>query len=164
MAGYGTEEGFATWLEGHGHVLPLDAPSSAVLRQRGSDYVDGLYGPRAPGAPAGGYAQPRAWPRSGATAYGQAIPDDVIPNAWIEASYAAAFHEAENPGGLAVVVTAAGAIKREKVGSLETEFFQGGDSAVANATPLLASVEGLIGPFVLLDTPAVSIGLWSIGR
>jgi len=148
MAGYGSDDGFSAWLAANGYSLPEGAPTPAVLRQRGSAYVDGVYGPRALGSPTDGYAQERAWPRTGATAYGSAIPVDAIPNAWVEASYAAALYEAQNPGGLAVVATPGQAVKREKVGSLEVEYqtVQGG--ALEAATPMLLTVEGLVAPFL----------------
>lgn len=56
MAGYGTDAGLADWLAGQGLALPDGAPAPAALRQRGSDYVDGTYGPRFVGQPAGGFA------------------------------------------------------------------------------------------------------------
>lgn len=148
MAGYGADDGFTDWLTANGYVLPVGAPSASVLRQRGSAYVDGLYGPRALGAPTGGYVQERAWPRTGATAFGSAIPDDAIPNAWVEASYAAALYEAQNPGGLAVVATPGEAVKREKVGSLEVEYQAAQGGALEAATPMLLTVEGLVAPFL----------------
>lgn len=164
MAGYGEDEAFEAWLEANGIDLPSDAPEPAVLRERGSAYVDGLYGPRARGVPTGGYAQSRAWPRTGATAYGSAIPDDVIPVAWIEASYQAAAYEGANPGGLAAVSTGQAVRRvREKVGSLETEteYFEGGDAEVSGAT-VLSAVEGLVAPFIA-PLSAPSFGIWSIG-
>lgn len=148
MAGYGDDDGLTEWLTANGYSLPDGAPSAAVLRQRGSAYVDGVYGPRAYGAPTGGYAQERAWPRTGATAYGSAIPDDAIPNAWVEASYAAALYEAQNPGGLAVVATPGQAVRREKVGVVEQEFFEAAGTALEAATPMLLTVEGLVAPFL----------------
>lgn len=163
MAGYGDDTAFAAWLTANGYTLPVGAPAPAILRQRGSAYVDGLYGSRARGVPTGGYAQERAWPRIGATAYASAIPDDAIPAAWIEASYHAGLYEAENPGGLAVVVTGAGAIKMEQVGSLKTEYFEGSADAIGNATPMLSAVEGLLGPFLIPTDSAPSLGIWSIG-
>jgi hypothetical protein len=54
MAGYGNDEGFATWLAENGHTLPDGAPLPAVLRQRGSVYIDGHYGMRFAGEKAGG--------------------------------------------------------------------------------------------------------------
>lgn len=159
MAGYGDDAAFITWLAGYGYSLPEGAPSVAVLRQRGSAYIDGTYAARFPGTPTGGLAQERAWPRTGAeTTYGESIGAAVTPTAVVEASYVAAYYEAQNPDGLAVTATAAGAIKREKVGSLETEYFEGSGSAVANATPVLSAVEGLLAALLTpTDFPAVLV-------
>lgn len=150
MAGYGTDEGLDTWLADYGYTWPAAGISKAVGRQRGSAYVDGVYGARFPGTPAGGYAQERAWPRDDAqTSAGEDIPSDQVPTAIIEASYAAALYEAENPGALAVAVTGGASIKREKVGPIETEYFEGKGDAVANATPVLTMVEGLLTQFLV---------------
>lgn len=150
MAGYGDDSGLSVWLAGQGLTLPPGSPTPAVLRQRGSDYVDGLYGQRFPGSPTGGFAQERAWPRAEAeTNQGSAIPSDVVPVAVINASYAAAYHEAENPGSLQASATAAGNIKREKTDVLETEYFEGSGDALEDATPLLSAVEGLLAPFLM---------------
>ena len=89
MAGYGEDNGFTAWLADNGLTLPDDALAVAVLRQRGSSYIDGLYGLKFSGQPTGGLAQERAWPRTGAEALGQSIPADLVPNAIIQASYAA---------------------------------------------------------------------------
>lgn len=150
MAGYGDDSGFNAWLASNGYTLPGGAPTVAVLRQRGSAYIDGLYGPRFPGTPTGGLAQERAWPRTDAeTIYGETIGSTTVPNAVIEASYAAGYYEANNTGGLAPSASAAGAIKREKVDRIEVEYFEGAGSAVANAMPVLSTVEGLLAPLLI---------------
>lgn len=149
MAGYGDDTGLDTWLAANGYTWPA-AITKAVGRQRGSAYIDGVYGSRFPGTRTGGYAQERAWPRTDAqTADGEDIASDEVPTAVVEASYAAAYYEASNPGALAVAVTAAGAVKRKEVASLKIEYFEGKGGAVSNATPVLAAVEGLLAPFLV---------------
>lgn len=155
MAGYGDDTGFATWLADNGYALPEAAPDPAILRQRGSAYLDGLYGAQFSGTPTAGFDQERAWPRTGAEARGASIPDDIIPGAIVRASYAAALHEAHNPGSLSVAASASGAVKREKVASLEVEYFEGSGDAAADATVRLSSVEGLIAPF--LRQPEIAV-------
>src|SRR3954469_25844507 len=115
MAGYGDDNGFTTWLTDNGYTLPVDAPAAAVLRNRGAAYIDGVYGARFSGIPTGGFAQERAWPRTGAYAYGQPIGDSIIPDAVIKASYAAAWQEASLPGSLSSSGSEASRVKREKV-------------------------------------------------
>lgn len=158
MAGYGDDQGFEDWLTANGHSLPESAPAPAVLRQRGSSYVDGLYGSRFVGTPTAGFAQERAWPRTGARVYGAEIPDSTIPSAIIEASYAAAWHEALNPGSLSAAASASGAVKRERIeGAVEVEYFEGSGSALENATVSLSTVEGLLAPFLAKPFPAVLV-------
>ena len=148
MAGYGSDQGLTDWLSANGHTMASGGPTSAVLRQRASDYLDGLYGPRFTGAPTGGVAQERAWPRTGATAYGQSIPDDLIPDAVVSASYAAAWHESNSPGALSVTTTPGAQVTRIKVDVIERELFEGGKDGAANVTPVLSTVEGLLAPFL----------------
>lgn len=162
MAGYGSEAGFTAWLAENGHVLPAGAPTPAILLQRGGQYVDNTYGSRFWGVPTLGIAQERAWPRTGAKAYGQTIPDDTIPAAVEQASYAAAHHEAQNPGSLSVAASQASAVKREKVDVLEVEYVAGSGDVVADATVRLTAVEGLLGPFLRSEAPA-GLGLWAVG-
>lgn len=163
MAGYGDDSGFNSWLSENGYVLPGDAPTPAILRQRGSVYIDGQYGSQFTGSPTGGFAQERAWPRTGATAYRASIPDDVVPTAVIQASYHAALYEAQNPGGLAVSATGTGNIKREKTDVLETEYFAGSGDALADATPTLSAVEGLLAPFLIAEIEGSLVFLRAVG-
>lgn len=159
---YGSDSAFTAWLVLNGLTLPDGAPDAAILRQRGSQYVDGVYGSRFWGVPTLGIAQERAWPRTGAKAYGQAIPDDVIPVAVEQASYAAAHHEALFPGSLSAAASHAGAVKREKVDVLEVEYVAGSGDVVADATVRLTAVEGLLAPFLRSEAPA-GLGLWAVG-
>lgn len=115
MAGYGDDSGFQTWLTENGYTLPGGSLSAEVLRNRGAGYIDAVYGARFSGILIGGFAQERAWPRTGAYAFGQPIGDGIIPDAVIKASDAAAWQEASSPGSLSGVGSAATAVKREKV-------------------------------------------------
>lgn len=161
MAGYGTDELFEAFLADNGLTVPA-SPVPAVLRQRGSDYVDALHGPCLAGSPTGGLDQERAWPRLGALAYGAAIPDDTIPAKWVQASYWAAWHEGNNPGTLTVTASASGAVKRRKVDVLETEFFEGSGNAAADATLRISTIEGLVAPF-LRDVTVTGPVIYSVG-
>ena len=157
MAGYGTDQGFTTWMADNGLPMPLSAPTPAVLRQRGSQYLDGVYGSRFSGAPTGGFEQERAWPRVGACAHGQAIPSDIVPVAIEHASYHAAYQEAVSPGSLSVAASTSGAVKREKVDTLEVEYVAGSGDAVADALVRLSAVEGLLAPFFAVGLPAIFV-------
>lgn len=160
---YGTDQGFTDWLAINGLTLPLTAPTPAILRQRGSQYVDSVYGSHFWGVPTGGFAQERAWPRTGAKAYGQAIPDDAVPVAVEQASYAAAHQDAIKPGSLSVSATATGAVKRKKIGPIEKEFFEGSGDVVADGTLKLSAVEGLLAPYLKPETTLAGLGLWAVG-
>ena len=149
MAGYGTDDGFNTWLTENGYELPDDAPAPAVLRQRGSTFIDALYGARFTGEPTQGALQERSWPRMGAYAYGAPIASDVIPDAVVKASYHAALASTGSEASLSISTPAP--IKRDKVGDVETEFadvygaFKGGDDVP------LSILDGLLAPLLLLN-------------
>lgn len=161
MAGYGDDTGFNDWLASNGFSLPVGSSTPAQLRQVGSTHVDAH---DFPGAPAGGFAQERAWPRSGATAYQQDIPDDVIPWAIEQASYAAGYFEAKNPGALTTRSSADQRVKRERVeGVVDKEFFDGGADGAANEAVTIPMVEGMLAPFLAGDEPAVSLGILALG-
>lgn len=162
MAGYGDDAGLTAWLAESGHALPVGAPTPAILRQRASDYLDGLYEARFIGLRTDPLSQERAWPRTGAVVHSVAVPDDTVPGAVEKASYVAALYEANNPDGLTVATSASRSVKRKKIDVIETEFFEGSGSAAADATIRLSAVEGLLAPFLRPEGVA-SIGLWSVG-
>jgi hypothetical protein len=162
MAGYGSDNDLSAWLAGIGYSLPEGSPEPAILRQRASDYIDGLYESRFIGTRTDPLEQERAWPRTGAVVQGVDVPTDSIPGTIERASYAAALYEAQNPGGLAVAVSAAAAVKREKVGPLEVEYVSGSGDVVADATVRLTAVEGLLAPFLRPESVA-GLGIWAVG-
>lgn len=149
MTGYGTDNGFQTWLTDNG----LTAPSGSVpaARNRGSLFIDS-YEPRFVGHRTAGYDQERAWPRTNATTYyGDTVPDSTIPNAVLTASYYAAYQELQSPGSLAPVIIGTDIVKREKVGQLEVEYAVGSGSAeeiAASAKPCMTMIDGLLWPFL----------------
>lgn len=135
MPGYGDDDGLAAWLAGQGLTLPAGAVP-AVVRQLGSDYVDAAYAHRLTcSSPTGGFEQERAWPRIGAVMGGRAVPDDLVPPAWINASYRAALLIARTPAW-ATGIDPNRAVKRQKAGTVEREFFAASETAVrGNAGP-----------------------------
>lgn len=148
MAGYGTDVGFQTWLNANGYTLPDNPPGLEVLRERGSNYIDGTYGARFSGVPTGGFAQERAWPRTGACAYGQSIGGDVIPDAVVKASYVAALADAKVPGSLSVTYTPGTTKVLTKVDKIEWDVI-GDPSEPGAMIPVLSAVEGLLAPFLM---------------
>lgn len=136
----GSDSEFQAWMGARGHTLPAAAPSPAVLRQRATDYIDAEYLVRIIGDPT----------------------TDPILTALEMATYVAAWHEAANPGSLSAAASASGAVKREKVGPLETEYFEGSGDATADATVRLSLVEGTLAPY-LRPPPSPGFGLWAVG-
>lgn len=162
MAGYGDDAGFADWLTDNGYTLPVTAPAPAVLRNRGSQYIDAVYGSRFLGSVVDA-AQERQWPRENAIVNGKLMPSDVVPAAVINASYQAAWQEAFKPGSLIVVGSSSSAVKRVKVGQIEKEYQTAkDDGSAAWLTPLISIVDGMLAPF-LKDDDLQCIGIWSIG-
>lgn len=157
MAGYGTDDQFQAWLTDNGYVLPDGAPVPAVLRQRGSQYIDAVYGDRFVGNLAS-FDQERAWPRIGASLRGASIPSDATPIAVIYASFFAAFEDANNPGSLSATGSAATGILREKVGELEVQYAGAqSDGTAFSITPLISTVDGMLAPYLRSENTA---GLW----
>lgn len=153
MAGYGDDNGFNAWLAENGYTLPADAPSPAVLRQRGSDYLDATYGPLLTcSSPSGGLDQERAWPRTGHYINCHPVADDAIPAAWVRASYRAAWLEATNPGWASGSVDPNKRVKRQKVDTIEREFFDSAAAADGGVTGVVGNVDagiaGMVGPYL----------------
>lgn len=163
MAAYGNDTGFTEWLAEQGYVLPDDAPAPAVLRARGSAYVDG-YEVYWTGYRTDGVMQELAWPRTGASVNCvHAIPSDVIPVAIVTAAYRAAWLEASTPGVLAGPVIAQGSrVKRQKVDVIEREFFDDGKAEVGSGPSFIDSIiDGLLGQFICDDDNGAF--LWTLG-
>jgi len=160
---YGDDDGFETWLETMGYELPADAPDVAILRARGSIYVDS-YERYLTGQRTGGAAQEEAWPRTGATVNCTvAIPSDLIPPAVVTASYRAAWLEGETPGILNGSAGTAGTrVKREKVDVVEAEYFDDGKREVGGGPAFLDSqIDGLLAQFICDNSGAAF--MWSLG-
>lgn len=161
---YGDDAGFEAWLETMGYVLPGTAPTPAILRARGSLYVDG-YERYWTGQRAGGVMQEEAWPRTGATINcTTAIPDDVIPPAVVTASYRAGWLEAETPGILIGSGPSTGnRVKRNKVdGAVEREYFDDGKREVGSGPAFIDSqIDGLLGQFICEVKDGAF--LWTLG-
>lgn len=162
MAGYGDNAGFTAYAAAAGSVFPdgTTEDQKTAARQRASLVID-RYEPRFSGTRTGGFAQERAWPRTGATTYyGEAIGAD-IPAVIVNASYEAAFIELITPGSLSPVVTGSATVKREKVGRIEVEYSTSSSTnigeLVALATPVVTIIEGLLWPFLVPILPAVLV-------
>lgn len=153
MASYGTNEGFLEWLSAQGLNLPDDAPSVDVLRQLGSAYLDSAYGYKLTcSRRTSGWEQELEFPRTGHRVNGQLLPSDLIPSAWIHASYRAAYLNSIQPGWSTDQVTPGRITKRERVDVIERTFMTaeeaGGAGSAAPGMPSDAVINGLVTPFL----------------
>lgn len=137
---YGSDQGFEDYLAAQGLALPADSPSIAILRQIGSNYIDAAYEWKLQcSSRTGGFSQELAWPRTGHTVNGQSVPSDLIPPAWVNASYRAAYLTAVTPGWATTGIDAARQTKREKVDVIEREFFSAEEAAGSSVAPGMPS-------------------------
>lgn len=157
ITAYGTDSGFTNWLAMQGLTLPAGSLSVPILRQIGSDYVDAAYSWRLQCSQrTGGFAQLREWPRTGHVINRQKVPSDLIPQAWVQASYRAAYLNAAYPGWSNNTINATRQTKREKVGPIEREFFSGDDAAGSAVAPGMISdsvINALLLPWLCPEKP-----------
>lgn len=145
---YGSDQEFSDWLAGQGLLLPVGA-NPTTLRSIGSAYMDAAYEWRLScSVRTGGFEQENAWPRTGHYVNGQEVPDTLIPTAWVQASYRAAYLEALTPGWATGTTDPNRVVRKEKVDSLEVEYFgsnDGGTTApVAAGMPADGLINGLV--------------------
>ena len=152
MAGYGSDADFQAWLASQGIALPPGSPCASTLRQLGSDYVDAAYSHMLMcSQKTGGWNQEREWPRRGHRIRGELVPDDLIPLAWVNASYRAAYLNAINPGWSTASVNPNRVTKRERVDTIEREFWSAAESEGASVAPGVPSdsiINGMIIPWL----------------
>lgn len=157
---YGNDQAFQDWLAAQGLSLPDDAPPLAVLRQIGSSYVDSAYGYMLScSRKTGGWDQELEWPRTGHRVNGSPFPSDLIPNAWIYASYRAAYLNAVNPGWSTSATGSTQKVRRERLSTLEVEYFDDSSSAGSSASagmPTDAIINGLVLPFLCKNTRSLN--------
>lgn len=116
--------------------------------QRASDWIDTTYRGAFPGYKVGRRDQEREWPRYDAVdAAGDAIPVDEVPSEVLHATYEAALRELSSAGSLMPDFVPGAAIKREKVGPIETEYL-GGTSATS-VLPVLTIVDRMLAPLLV---------------
>jgi hypothetical protein len=152
----GDDSGFQAWLDTMGYVLPAGAPSIAILRARGSAYLDATYEPHWTGQRADPFVQMNAWPRINATLNcSVAIPTDLTPPQVIAAAYRAAWIEASSPGALSPSPIVGARVKRQKVDVIEREFFDDGKAEAGTAAGFIdPEIDGAMRAFICADTGA----------
>lgn len=164
MAAYGDDAGFTAWLAEQGYTLPDTAPAPAVLRARGSAYVDS-YEPQWTGQRTGGVMQELAWPRTGASANCvQSIPSDLIPPAVVNAAYRAGWLEASTPGVLVGATAAPGQrIQMQQVDVIKRQFFDDGKATVGDGPSFIDSmIDGWLSTFIC-DATKTGVFMWTLG-
>ncbi|WP_127524589.1 DnaT-like ssDNA-binding protein [Mesorhizobium sp. Z1-4] len=148
MAGYGSDAAYEAWLTEQGYTVPETAPSSTIQRQRASVYIDATYEARFPGERTSA-SQERAWPRSGATLFGSDLATSAIPQQVIDASYMAAYLSANSLLVLSVSTDPNQRVKRQKVDTIEREFFEpGGGSFAAPYARTNSLIDGMLYPLI----------------
>lgn len=151
MNAYGTNEDFTAWVTANGFTLPVGA-NVDTLRAIGSSYIDAAYGAKLTcSRRAGGFEQELEWPRKGHVMNGEIVPDDLIPKAWIKASYRAAYLEAMTPGWATTGTDPNRVTRREQVDVISVEYFGAAEVAAgASATGMPADsiINGMVLPFL----------------
>lgn len=160
MGAYGTDQGFTEWLASQGLELPSDAPSLSVLRQIGSSYIDAAYEHALQCSHrTGGFNQLLAWPRTGHVMNRQRVPVDLIPQAWINASYRAAYLQAVEQGWATTGIDANRVTKVEKVDVISREFFSPTEVSGSSSAPGMPSdsiINGMVQPWLCKDVRDLS--------
>lgn len=156
MAAYGDNTDFRVWAESLGLCLDGSEVRVEALRTQGSLYLDSAYEYKLQCSErSGGWTQELAWPRKGhRDANGREVPDDLIPPQWITASYRAAYLISVNPAWASNSRDVSRITKREKVDTIEREFFKDGEAGSSLAAAGMASdgmIEGLIKPLMCTD-------------
>ncbi|QND32774.1 hypothetical protein HB772_11260 [Sinorhizobium meliloti] len=160
MAFYGTLAGALAYHEARGNVAwsagSVTDPQREAALLRASEALDGIYGPRFPGKKAS-RTQVRAWPRIGAVDHcaDQPIPETETPVEIETATYALAVAELLSPRSSTPTLTLGKSVKRQKVGSIEREFFspkEGVPITIESLRPVLTAVEDALRCLLTPDT------------
>jgi hypothetical protein len=122
--------------------------------RRATTWLDATYMDRFPGSPTN-TTQALYWPATGAaTVAGAEIDSNVIPKQVKNATIEAVISEVQNPNGLTPTLTTIDeAVKKRKLGQLETEYFSAsertsGGSSSSNGAPQLLSVDFILSPIL----------------
>lgn len=156
---YGSDLGFTSYVTERGYTVP--AGSIPAARERGSMYIDALYGPRFSGTPIDGIEQINAFPRENSEdIWGNEVIG--IPTRVIYASYESALLELANPGSLAILTSENERIKSIKAGSVAITYADAtAYSTISGAYPMFTTIEGLLYPLLgtssELSLPAILV-------
>jgi hypothetical protein len=151
---YGTPNDFVEYCEERGY--PIDgtlspSPSEEIEQAllRASMYIDGKYRGRFYGTKAGGRSQFREWPRSDAQdASGEAIDYTEIPIEIEQATYEAAFREAQSPGYLLPDYVQTERVTSERVGPLAVSYADNQVLSAGDTYPVIGVIDGILAPLL----------------
>lgn len=151
---YGTPNGFVEYCEARGYEIdgtlspsPSEEIEQALLRA--SMYIDGKYRGRFSGTKAGGRSQSREWPRQDATDNsGEEIDYTEIPIEVEQATYEAAFREAQSPGYLIPDYVQTERITSERVGPLGVSYADTQVMSAADTYPVIGVIDGILAPLL----------------
>lgn len=162
---YGSDAAFEAFIMELGLSLPASPPTSAMMRQLGSLYVDGTYGKDFTGTVVSP-TQENEWPRIGAFRGSTPLSSSDIPTPVEQAAYFAGWYAGTNPDAFFTAGTMTEVVKRETVGPLTTEYAVSNLSAEELASALVVKipfVDGLLSAF-LIDRSVSAIGIYSVGN
>jgi hypothetical protein len=164
---YGSVAGADAYHEARGNTAwtGTDEQKEAALT-RASAYIDGL-GTQVPitqcvqvfpGKKVGGRSQTLQWPRSGAVdSEGDAIDPASVPIEVEQATYEAALRELVKPGSLNPDYVSTSAVKRAKVGPLETEFFGPAEGDDQPNKPYVGIINDILAPIMVWRCPCPGV-------
>ena len=167
---YGTLSDADTYHSDRGNGEWDDASSAErnAALARATDYIDGRYWRRLPtgaytssfpGKPtATALSSGRQWPRTGAKdGYGNALPDDAVPEAVKRATYEAARRELAVPGSLSPDFVPADRVTEEKVGELGVKYADPKSNMRTPNRPVVPMIDEILAP--ILQGGSVSLGV-----
>ncbi|WP_370599560.1 DnaT-like ssDNA-binding protein [Pseudomonas nitroreducens] len=164
---YGTVAGADAYHQARGNAAwtGTDEAKTAALT-RASAYIDGL-GTQMPvtqcvlvfpGKKVGGRGQALQWPRTGAVdREGDPIDAGSVPTEVEQATYEAALRELVKPGSLNPDYVATTAVKRAKVGPLETEFFGPAEGDDQPNKPYVGIINDILAPIMAWRCPCPGV-------
>ena len=88
---------------------------------------------------------------------GEPVPADEVPREVEQATYEAALRELLKPGSLNPDYVATTAVKRAKVGPLETEFFGPAEGDEQPNKPFVGVINDLLAPIMVLRCPMPAV-------
>lgn len=147
---YGDVAGFKSYHDARNHdIAGLDDDDIAASLLVASEWIDAKYRSLFSGTKVGG-RDDREWPRENAMdIFGYAIPDSVVPNEVLKATYEAALRDGMKPGSLSVDFTP-GKYKQVAVDGAVSATYAGYSSA-SDVQSQFAIIDEILAPLLAAD-------------